>query len=198
MQRRILAPRRQPHPLECPDVAADSYSWRSIWTAAVTGLVLIVIACGVQAAFAPTVRVSCPARSAGAPDCEMRWLVAFDRIPLRTTALPGLRSADEVEESNPNGGSTGPRRGTAGAYTVYLQTAAGRVRTIMWGNQMELQHFREPIVKYLENAQSAPLDVTMWPSSHPMRKVTNGIVVVALLFWVWLPVQIVGLLRRAG
>ena len=31
------------------------------------------------------------------------------------------------------------------------------------------------------------------PKPHPIRQVTNAIVVVGLLFWVWLPVQIVKL-----
>jgi hypothetical protein len=38
-------------------------------------------ACGVQAATAPTVTVSCPARTAAAPDCSLNWLVAFVSRP---------------------------------------------------------------------------------------------------------------------
>jgi hypothetical protein len=174
-------------------MAGDSYTWRGIWTSAVIGLCFIAFACGCQAAFAPTVRVTCPARTSAAPDCEMRWLVAFDRVPIRTAALPALQSVGEVERSNPN--STG--RG-AGAYTVYLRTAAGPVRTIMWGDQMELQRFREPIGNYLDSAQAPALDVTMWPSANPIRMIANGIVSVGLLFWVWLPVQIVVFLKRIG
>ncbi len=132
----------------------------------------------------------------------MRWLVAFDLIPVRNTSLPGLQTVGEVVESNPGSGrsSSGPNRplrGDAGAYTLYLQTAAGSVRTIMWGNNMELQWFREPIVKYLETADAPPLTTTMWPSTHPMRKIANGIIVVALLCWVWLPFQVAGALRRS-
>lgn len=175
---------------------ADAYSWRGIRTAALSGFCLIALASGCQTAFAPTVRVTCPARSsASAPTCEMRWLVAFDRIPIRTTPLPGLQSAGEVEPSRPGKSATG--RIANRAYTVYLQTAAGPVRTIMWGNQMELLRFREPIVKYLGDAQAPPLEVTMWPSSHPMRLVANGIVGVGLLFWVWLPIQVAIALRRS-
>lgn len=133
----------------------------------------------------------------------MRWLVAFDRVPIRRTALPGLHAVGEVVESNPGSGpsSSGPnrpQRGSAGAYTMYLQTVAGSVRTIMWGNAMELQWFREPIVKYLDTPHAPPLAVTMWPSTNPIRKVANGIIVVALLFWVWLPFQVVGVLRRSA
>lgn len=174
-----------------------SYTWRGIWTCVIIGLCLIAFASGCQAAFAPTVRITCPARSsAAAPNCEMQWLVAFDRIPARTTPLPGLRSAGEIESTSP-GSRRGPSRSQNHAFTMYLQTAAGPVRTIMWGDQMELQWFRGPIVKYLENAQAPPLDVTMWPSSHPMRMVANVIVAVGLLFWVWLPAQIVVALRRS-
>ena len=184
------------------NMATDPYTWRSIWTSVVIGCCLVAVACAAQAAFAPTVRVTCPARSSAPPDCQMRWLVGFDLIPVRNTPLPGLQSAGEVVESNPGSGSssTGPNRrfASAGAYTVYLQTAAGPVRTIMWGNQMELQWFREPIVKYLETPDASALAVTMWPSAHPMRKIANGIIVVAVLFWVWLPFQIAGVLRRSA
>lgn len=183
-------------------MAADPYTWRSIWTSVAIGGCLVAIACGPQGAFAPTVRVTCPAQSSGAPDCRMQWLVAFDLVPIRSTALRGLHAVGEVVESNPGSGrsSSGPNRplhGNAGAYTVYLQTAAGPVRTILWGNQMELQSFREPIVAYLDTPHAPPLAVTMWPSAHPMRKVGNGIVLVGVLFWVWLPFQVAGLLRRS-
>ena len=61
---------------------------------------------------------------------------------------------------------------------------------------MELQYFREPIVKYLDDTHAPPLEVTMWPSTQPWRKIANGIVGLGLLFWVWLPVQIVKVLAR--
>jgi hypothetical protein len=70
------------------------------------------------------------------------------------------------------------------------------VRTILWGEYMELQRFREPIVKYLDDTRAPPLEVTMWPSRHPWRAVASGIVCIGLLFWVWLPVQIVVFLTR--
>src|SRR4051812_41573330 len=50
-------------------------------------------------AFSPTVRVSCPARTSGAPDWELRWLVAFDIVTIRHTPLPALESVSEVEET---------------------------------------------------------------------------------------------------
>ena len=175
---------------------SDPYTWRAIRTGAVIGFVHIAFAGGCQAAFAPTVRVSCPAKASGPPDCEMRWLVAFDQVPIRTIALPGLQSVGEVEETD--------SRARRSKQTVYLQTAAGRVRTILWAHQMELDLFREPIVKYLQDAQAPPLEVTMWPSTDPqrpgtfhiIRTVANVIVLVGLPWWVWLPVQIAGVFRR--
>ncbi len=183
-------------------MATDHNTWRGIWSSTAIGACLVAFACAVQGIFAPTVTVTCPAHAQGAPDCEMRWLVAFDLIPVRRTALPGLHSVGQVVVSNPGAGrsSSGPNQKTAsaGAYTVYLQTAAGSVRTILWGNQMEMQRFREPIEKYLATPAAPPLAVTMWPSSHPMRKVANGIIVVGLLFWIWLPFQIGAVLRRTA
>ncbi len=182
-------------------MATDHYTWRGVWTAVAFGGCLVAIACGVQAAFAPTVRVTCPARPAAAPDCELRWLVAFDLIPVRVTRLQGLHTVGQVVESNPGSGrsSTGPNSrlgGSAGAYTVYLQTATGPVRTIMWGNNMELQWFRAPIEHYLTAPEAPPFSATLWPSTHPMRQIANAIIIVGLLFWVWLPFQIAGALRR--
>ena len=174
-------------------MAVDPYTWRGIWTAAATGLCIIAVACGLQAAFAPTVLVSCPARSSSPPDCDLRWLVAFDTVPIRRTALPALQSVGEVEAL---GSGRSSRRGSATPYSAYLHTAAGRVRTILWGDYMELQKFREPIVKYLADDHAPPLEVTMWPSTHPWRMVASAIVGLGLLFWVWLPVQIVVFLTR--
>jgi hypothetical protein len=163
-------------------MASDAYTLRGIWTAAVIGLCLIALACGFQAAFSPTVRVSCPARISAAPDCDLRWLVAFDIVTIRHTPLPALESVDEIEQT------AGSRRG--GATTLYLNTAAGRVRTIMWGgDHVELQGLRDPLRAYLADAHASPLDVTMWPSKAPVRVIANAIVLVGLLFWIWLPVQ---------
>ena len=67
----------------------------------------------------------------------------------------------------------------------------------MWGDHIELQRFRESIVKYLKDAHASPLEVTMSPSTHPWRMVASGIVCVGLLFWIWLPVQIVAVFRRS-
>lgn len=173
-------------------MATDPYTWRGIWTAAVTGLCIIALACGLQAAFAPTVRVSCPARTSAAPDCDFRWLVAFDTVPIRRTPLPALQSAGEVERVSSRRSS----KPSVIPYLVYLHTASGRVRTILWGDYMELQKFREPIVKYLDDTQAPPLEVTMWPSTHPWRMIANVMVCVGLLCWVWLPVQIVVFLAR--
>src|SRR5262245_3206408 len=102
-----------------------------IGTTAFKGLLLIVLGCGFQAAAMPTVRVSCPARSVVAPDCELRWLVAFERVTVRQTPLPALQPVGEIVR-------TAPAR-SGGTDTLYLDTAAGRVRTIMWGDHMSLQ-----------------------------------------------------------
>ena len=50
--------------------------------------------------------------------------------------------------------------------------------------------------KYLDDTHAPPLEVTMWPSTNPWRTIANVIVCVGLLFWVWLPVQIVVFLSR--
>ncbi len=170
-------------------MASDAYTLRGIWTAALTGFCVIALACGFQAAFSPTVRVSCPARTFAAPDCDLRWLVAFDVVTIRHTPLPALESVSEIEET------AGSRSG--GATTLYLNTAAGRVRTIMWGGEhVELQGLRDPLRTYLADAQASPLEVTMWPSRAPVRLIANAIVCVGLLFWIWLPVQVAMLVAR--
>jgi hypothetical protein len=173
-------------------MATDPYTLRGIWVPAVTGLFIIAVACGLQAAFAPTVRVMCPARTSGLPDCDLRWLVAFDMVPIRRTLLPQLQSAGEVERM----GSGRSTRFGVTPYSVYLHTAAGRVRTILWGDYMELQKFREPIVSYLGDVHASSMEVTMWPSTHPWRMIAGAMVCVGLLCWVWLPVQIVVFLTR--
>ena len=164
-------------------MASKPYTLRGIWTAALTGLCLIALACGFQAAFSPTVRVSCPARTSAAPDCDLRWLVAFDIVTIRHTPLPALESVNEIEQT--------ARSRSGGATTLYLNTAAGRVRTIVWGgDHVELQGLRDPLRTYLSDAQAPPLEVTMWPSKAPVRLIANAIVCVGLLFWIWLPVQV--------
>jgi hypothetical protein len=165
-------------------MASNAYTLRGILTAAFTGLFLIAVACAFQAAFSPTVHVSCPARTAAAPDCDLRWLAAFDIITVRHTPLPALQSVSEIEQT--------ARTRQGGTTTLYLNTAAGRVRTIFWGgDHVELQGLRDPLRSYLADPNAPPLDVTIWPSRAPVRLIANMIVGAGLLFWIWLPVQIV-------
>ncbi len=162
--------------------------------------------CGCQAAFAPTVVVSCPARTAAAPDCDLRWLVAFDKVTVRHTPLPSLEAVGEIVDTS--GGRVSTRRGTrTEAVTLYLNAAAGPVRTIMWGDHLSLQRdLRDPLRSYLGDAHAPAIELTMWPSRwvdpggtadnrlvrrpHLIRLATNAMVVVGLLFWIGLPVQI--------
>ena len=186
-------------------MASEPYTLRGIWSAALTGACLIALACGCQAAFAPTVRVSCPARTSSAPDCDLRWLVAFDKLTVRHTPLPALQPVGEIVP-------TGNSRRSHSA-TLYLNTSAGPVRTIMWGDQPSLQReLRDPLRNYFDDAGAAAIDLTMWPSRwvdpggtadnrlerkpHPIRLVANAIIGVGLLFWIWLPVQVVMLVVR--
>ncbi len=171
-------------------MASDPHTLRGIWAAVLTGLCLIALGCGFQAAFAPTVRISCPARTSAAPDCDLYWLVAFDVVPIRHTRLTALESVSEIERTAPT------RRG--GATTLYLDTAAGRVRAILWGgNHVELQALRDPLRAYLADVHAAPLDVTMWPTfENPVRMIANVVVSVGLLFWIWLPVQVATVVLR--
>jgi hypothetical protein len=182
---------------------------RGIWSSALTGALIIACGLGCQAAFAPTVRVTCPARTSTAPDCDLRWLAAFDLIPVRHTPLPALQPVGEIV-----GTSSGTRRSSrsnAEAVTLYLDTSAGPVRTIMWGDHLSLQReLRDPLQSYFADPHAPAIELTMWPSrwvdpggtadnrlerrSHPMRLVSHAIVVVGLLFWIWLPVQVVRLL----
>lgn len=186
-------------------MASDPYTLRGIWSAALTGALIIAFGCGCQAAFAPTVRVSCPARTSTAPDCDLRWLVAFDRVPVRHTPLPALQPVGEIVQT------AATRRG--GATTLYLNTSAGPVRTIMWGDHLSLQRdLRDPLRSYFADPHASAIDLTMWPSRwvdpggtadnrlerkpHPIRLVANTIVGVGLLFWIWLPVQMVMFVAR--
>jgi hypothetical protein len=100
---------------------------------------------------------------------------------------------------------TAPSR-SGGATTLYVNTAAGPVRTIMWGDHLALQQdLRDPLRRYLADAHAPAIELTMAPRrwvdpggtgddrlerrAHPMRLAGNAIVSVGLLFWVWLPVQ---------
>ena len=194
-------------------MASDSYSLRGIWSAALTGALIIAFGIGCQAAFAPTVVVSCPARTAAAPDCELRWLVAFDKVTVRHTALPSLQPVGEIVDTSP-GSRVSNRQGTRSeAVTLYLNTAAGPVRTIMWGDHLSLQReLRDPLRSYFSDAHASAIELTMSPSRwvdpggtgdnrlerkpHPMRLVASAIVGFGLLFWIWLPVQIVRFVGR--
>lgn len=170
-------------------MAADSHSMRGVVTGAIAGLCLIALACGFQAAFSPTVRITCPARSGVAPDCDLRWLAAFDRLTVRHVPLPGVTAVSEIER-------TAPSR-SGGATTLYVETTAGRVRTILWGgNHLELQGLRDPMRAYLADPTAAALTLTMWPSKAPIRPISNAIVAIGLAYWLWIPVQIVTLLTR--
>jgi hypothetical protein len=138
-------------------------------TMAFNSLLLVALGCGIQALTAPTVTVSCPARRSAAPDCSLRWVVAFDTLPIRHTPLPALASADQVE-----------RLGGWGRSASFTRTAAGRVRVMLWGDH-ELRTFREPIVKHPADQHAAPLEVTMWPSKAPWRLFASVLVGLGLL-----------------
>jgi hypothetical protein len=187
-------------------MASDSSTLRGIWSAALTGALIIACGLGCQAAFAPTVRVTCPARTSTAPDCDLRWLVAFDLVPIRHTPLPALQPVGEIVDTE--SGTRRISRSNAEAVTLYLDTSAGPVRTIMWGDHLSLQReLRDPLQSYFSDPQAPAIELTMWPSrwvdpggtadnrlerrAHPMRLVAHAIVVVGLLFWIALPVQVV-------
>ena len=163
-------------------MSGDPSTLRGIWRAALAGACLIALGCGLQAAFAPTVRVSCPARSSEAPDCDLSWLVAFDLVPVRHAALPALQSVGEIVQ-------TAPSR-SGGATTLYLNAASGPVRAIMWGDHLSLQRdLRDPLRRYLADAHAPGVELTMAPSrwvdpggtgddrlerrAHPMRLAGN-------------------------
>jgi hypothetical protein len=135
----------------------------------------------------------------------MRWLVAFDRVTVRRTALPALQPGNEIVSTAPG------RKG--GATTLYLNTSAGPVRSILWGDHLSLQHdLRDPLHAYFADPRASAIELTMRPSNwvdpggeadsrlvrkaHPIRIATNAIVVLGLLCWIWLPVQIVRLVSR--
>ena len=110
-------------------MATAPYTLRGFWSLVLIGACPIACASGVQAAFAPTVRVSCPARTSAAPDCDLRWFVAFDMVQVRHTPLPALQPVNEIVNTAPGG-----RNG--GATTLFLNTSAGPVRSIMWGDHL--------------------------------------------------------------
>lgn len=90
-------------------MATAPYTLRGFWSLVLVGACPIACASGVQAAFAPTVRVSCPARTSAAPDCDLRWFVAFDMVQVRHTPLPALQPVNEIVNTAPggrNGGAT--------------------------------------------------------------------------------------------
>lgn len=170
-------------------MATDSYSMRGIVNGAIIGVCLIALACGFQAAFSPTVRITCPARTATAPDCDLRWLAAFDRITVRHTPLPGVSAVSEIEQTAPT------RQG--GTTTLYVETSAGRVRTILWGGEhVELQGLRDPLRAYLADPKAPALALTMWPSKAPIRPIANTLAAVGFAFLLWLPIQFVVWLAR--
>ena len=91
---------------------------------------------------------------------------------------------------------------------MFLNTSAGPVRTIMWGDHLSLQHdLRDPLRSYFADAHAPAIELTMWPSNwvdpggdadyrfvrktHPLWWVVHTIIGVGLLYWIWLPVQLV-------
>ena len=176
--------------LESPPMASDTNT--GLARAAFNSLLIIALGCGIQAYAAPSVVVSCPARTAAAPDCSLRWLVAFGSLPVRQIPLPALQSVDQVEAVR-SGPSDGRRGGDAG-FTVYLRTATGRTRAVTQAEWEELRRFREPIVQYLKDEHAPPLYVTMWPNAVPWGWFASVIIGLGLLQGAIVLVQ---LLRRA-
>jgi hypothetical protein len=121
--------------------------------------------------------------------------VGFDVVPARQTPLPALQPVGEIVNTTPG------KRG--GATTLYLNTSAGPVRTIMWGEHLTLQRdLRDPLRNYFADPHAAAIELTMRPSwsldpgDTAIRLLANAIVGVGLLFWIWLPVQIVMFVAR--
>ena len=96
---------------------------------------------------------------------------------------------------------------------LYLETAAGRVSAVSWGDQMSLQKdLQEPLRAYFADPHAAATEVTMRPTRwvdpggnaanrlvrkmHPGKIAANVLIVGGLLFWMWLPVQLVTSLMR--
>ena len=97
---------------------------------------------------------------------------------------------------------------------LYFDTAAGRVSAVRWGDQMSLQKdLQEPLRAYFADAHAAAIEATMRPTRwvdpggnaanrlvrkmHPGRIAANVLIVGGLLFWMWLPVQLVTSLMRS-
>lgn len=168
---------------------------------AFNGLLLIVLGCGLEAIF-PTVQVSCPARTASAPDCDLRSRILFDQVTIRHKPLPALQPIKEIEYIR-------SPRSRGGSPTLFFDTAAGRVSaTATWADQLSLQKdLQEPLRAYLANP-SAPATVatmrpTLWEDpggdaanrmvrkTHPATIAARALTIGGLLFWIWLPVQLV-------
>ncbi len=179
----------------------DNTPQGGIGRTAFSGLLLIVMGCGFEACFAPAVQVSCPARTAAAPDCDLRSLIAFDRVTIRHTSLPALQPIGEIELTR--------KARSKSTEMLYFDTAVGRVSAMSWasqGNHLSLQKdLQEPLRAYFADAQAPAIEVTMRPTRwvdpggnaanrlvrkfHPATLVANVLVVGGLLFWMWLPVQ---------
>ncbi|MCC7125578.1 MAG: hypothetical protein IT178_12075 [Acidobacteria bacterium] len=188
-------------------MADPGSSHGGIGKTAFSGLLLIALGCGLEAIF-PTVRVSCPARTASAPDCDLRSSIAFDQVTVRHAPLPALQPIGEIEFVR-------TPRGRGGTPTLYFDTAAGRVSAIRWGDQLSLQKdLQEPLRAYLADPHAPAIAVTMRPThwvdpggnaanrlvrnTHPGKLAANALIIGGLLFWMWLPVELVtSLARRA-
>jgi hypothetical protein len=181
-------------------MAADEPSRGGIGKTAFTGLLLIALGGGLEAFF-PTVRVSCPARTASAPNCDLRSLIAFDQVTVRHAPLPALQPIGEIELIR-------SARSRGGTPRLYFDTAAGRVNAIRWGDPLSLQKdLQEPLRAYLADAHAPAILATMRPThwvdpggnaanrlirkTHPGKLAANGLILFGLLFWMWLPVQVV-------
>jgi hypothetical protein len=179
-------------------------SRRGIGATAVSGLLLVALGCGFDA-LGPTVRVTCPARSAVAPDCELRWLIAFETLTIRHVPLPALQPVGETEVTF--------HERSRPTEMLYFDTAAGRVSASRWRDHMSFQKdLQEPLRAYFANPRAAAIEVTMRPvewvaptgdasgglarRTHPVKIVTSVIIGVGLLFWMWIPVQLAMSWRR--
>lgn len=167
----------------------------------VSGLLLLVMGCGFEACFAPTVRVSCPARTAAAPDCDLKSVIAFDQVTIRHVPLPALKPVGEIELTR--------HARSDSTEMLYFDTAAGRVSALDWGRRgdhMSLQKdLQEPLRAYFANATAPAIEATMRPTRwidpggdapnrlvrklHPATIAANVLIVGGALFWLWLPVQ---------
>jgi hypothetical protein len=186
-------------------MADHTASQGGIGTTAFKGLLLIVLGCGLEACF-PTVRVSCPARTAAAPDCDLRSLIAFERVTVRHTPLPALQPVGAIELIR--------HARSTGTEVLYFNTAAGRVSAARWADHMSLQKdLQEPLQAYFADPHAAAIEVTMRPTrwvdpggyaanrlvrrTHPGKIAANVLIVGGLLFWMWLPVQLVTSVMRS-